>query len=350
MDVPSEQLVFFIRHAESRWNRAQASGDLIGLLWENDHGLTEDGLRMATALRQRIRAAREAPSGVDAKAEWARHFMRPDAVFSSPLTRALETTCLALKDVIATRGVVVMREAREQKNSIGSVDSTGVAVGERIRDRVQEDLRAVLEAACEGTGETPEAPADRALADAWESLEALANLPLDTSGVEDEWWGPLSGDHEAIGTTEMPREVSHHCREAVEAPRMAFGRKTDLDERVQAFFERLRLTRGTACRGGGGTAIVVGHSHFLRTVFGAHLADCPPMSSDSWKFNSLRKRVLPYCAVMGCRIRWDQDGQASIVEAVPLFGTELSADIPSKAHGGGCVCGRGQIKDVCVVS
>ncbi|CAK0891826.1 unnamed protein product, partial [Prorocentrum cordatum] len=90
------------------------------------------------------------------------------------------------------------REAREQKNSIGSVDSTGVAVGERIRDRVQEDLRAVLEAACEGTGETPEAPADRALADAWESLEALANLPLDTSGVEDEWWGPLSGDHEEL--------------------------------------------------------------------------------------------------------------------------------------------------------
>ncbi|CAK0818320.1 unnamed protein product, partial [Prorocentrum cordatum] len=176
----------------------QASGDLIGLLWENDHGLTEDGLRMATALRQRIRAAREAPSGVDAKAEWARHFMRPDAVFSSPLTRALETTCLALKDVIATRGVVVMREAREQKN-LGGADSTGVAVGAGIRERLevcaiaaatvaltggvppvrlagragaQEDLRAVLEAACEGAGEAPEAPVDRALADARESLEA----------------------------------------------------------------------------------------------------------------------------------------------------------------------------------
>jgi len=227
---------------------------------------------------------------------------------------------LALKDVIATRGVVVMREAREQKN-LGGADSTGVAVGAGIRERLEEDLRAVLEAACEGAGEAPEAPVDRALADARESLEALGSLPLDTSGVEDEWWGPLTGDQEG-----------------------------DLGERVEAFLGRLRLTRGTACRGGGGTAIVVGHSHFLRTVFGAHLADCPPMSSDSWKFNSLRKRVLPYCAVMGCRIRWDQDGQASIVEAVPLFGTELSADIPSKAHGGGCVCGRGQIKDVCVVS
>ncbi|CAK0891824.1 unnamed protein product, partial [Prorocentrum cordatum] len=187
------------RHAESRWNRAQASGDLISLLWENDHGLTEEGLRMAAALRQRIRATREAQNGAGSKADWASHFMSSDIVYSSPLTRALETTCVALKDdVIASKGVVVMREAREQKNSIGSVDSTGVAVGERIRDRVQEDLRAVLEAACEGTGETPEAPADRALADAWESLEALANLPLDTSGVEDEWWGPLSGDHEEL--------------------------------------------------------------------------------------------------------------------------------------------------------
>jgi len=320
MDTPSEQLVFFIRHAESRWNRAQANGDLISLLWENDHGLTEDGLRMAAALRQRIRATREAQKGAGGKADWASHFMSPDIVFSSPLTRALETTCVALKDVVASKGVVVMREAREQKNSFGSVDSTGVAVGERIRDRVQEDLRAVLEAACQGLGETPEAPTDRDLADARESLEALATLPLDTSGVEDEWWGPLTGDHES-----------------------------DLDERVQAFFGRLRLTRGTACSGGGGTAIVVGHSHFLRTVFGAHLADCPSMSPDSWRFNSLRKRVVPYCAVVGCRIRWDQDGQASIVEAVPLFGTELSADVGSKTHGGGCVCGRGSVKDACVV-
>lgn len=332
-DAPTEQLVFFIRHAESRWNRAQASGDLISLLWENDHGLTEDGLRMAAYLRARIRFVREALDDAGGKGDsvfsspftrrFHEHFMSPDVVFSSPLTRALETTCVGLKDVIGSRGVVVLREAREQKN-FGSCDSTGVAVGVGIRDRVEEDLRAVLEAACEGTGEAVESPADRALADARESLEALGSperLPLDTSGVEDEWWGPLTGDYEA-----------------------------DLGERVQAFLGRLRLTRGTACSGGGGVAIVVGHSHFLRTVFGAHLTDCPSMSPDSWKFNSLRKKVLPYCAVMGCRIQWDQDGQATIVEAVPLFGTELSPDIGSKAQGGGCVCGRGSVKDACVVS
>ena len=49
---------FAIRHAESGWNRALATGDVVALLGTIDHGLTRAGVAQARGLADELAAAR----------------------------------------------------------------------------------------------------------------------------------------------------------------------------------------------------------------------------------------------------------------------------------------------------
>lgn len=316
--LPPEQLVFFVRHAESRWNRAQAEYGLVSMMCENDHGLSDDGRAQAEALRARLRTAfpprqvKQLPPNAPADL-WLGPLLKPDIVYSSPFTRTLSTAVIGLKDILpGNNELVLMREAREQKN-IGGADSTGVATGDEIAGRLESEIRSLYGGTC--TPEQIEA-----------AVQSLAEVQLDTSSVKDEWWGPLTGDAEE-----------------------------DLLNRIQAFVERLRRTRGEAAGGGGGAAVVVGHSLFFRTLFNTFLANADgrgrPIGAPDVDA-SLRLRVLPFCGVVGTRIRWDAHGWARIVEAVPLLGTELA---PASGVGvsnplvSSCVCRQGK-NDSCSIA
>eukprot|EP00408_Alexandrium_pacificum_P012283 CAMPEP_0171213864 /NCGR_PEP_ID=MMETSP0790-20130122/30866_1 /TAXON_ID=2925 /ORGANISM="Alexandrium catenella, Strain OF101" /LENGTH=263 /DNA_ID=CAMNT_0011679589 /DNA_START=45 /DNA_END=832 /DNA_ORIENTATION=- len=255
------------------------------MMWENDHGLSDEGRGQAEALRARLRGAfageaREVPFNASEET-WLAALLRPDVVYSSPFTRALQTSVIGLKDILPNgQDLVVMREAREQKN-LGGADSTGVATGTAIPPRLEEELRGLYEASC--TLEQAEA-----------AVQQLREVRIDTSGVMDEWWGPLTGDAEGA-----------------------------LAERIFGFVERLRWTRGRAAGGGGGAAVVVGHSLFFRTVFSTFILR-PERVPLVGVAASLQTRLLPYCGVVGTRFEWDAAGRPQIVEAVPLVGTELT--------------------------
>lgn len=308
---PRKQIVFFVRHAESRWNRAQAEYGLVSMVWENDHGLSDDGRGQAEALRARLRSAfvedsaKELPPNASEDL-WLGALHKPDVVYSSPFTRALTTSIVGLKDILPEGKLVVMREAREQKN-FGGADSTGVATGPDILARLEDEIRSLYEESC--TAEQTEA-----------ALQTLREAHVDTSGVSDEWWGPFTGDAEG-----------------------------DLAERIQAFVERLRWTRGTAAGGGGGAAVVVGHSLFFRTIFNTYISkpEAIPLIGVA---ASLQTKLLPFCGVVGTRFEWDASGHPRIVEALPLLGTELPpVDFGVHAsHMTGCVCGRGKVS--CVIA
>merc|ERR1712210_236029 len=76
---------------------------------------------------------------------------------------------------------------------------------------------------------------------------------------------------------------------------------------------------------GGGIAIVVGHSLFIKTVFQTFLSDSierspfRPLSPAS-----LRSELLPYCGVVGARFEWDRKGTCHVAEVMPLLGTKLT--------------------------
>jgi len=285
--LPRRQLVFFVRHAQSRWNKAQEELALLNLVRENDHGLSEEGREQAEELRERIARARARVEDChEREARWHRRLLAPNAVFSSPFTRTVCTAAIGLRDLLPEgRHLVLLREAREQKN-IGGADSTGIAVGDAIPVRVREDMEQIYQ-------ECPEPNRERALSE-------LDAIEMDWRGCEDEWWGAYTGD---------PADL--------------------IDERIAELVERLRETRGDL-PGGGGTSYVVGHSLFFRTLFRTFLRE----PEDLWNTHedshvrtalSLTTHVLPFCGVVGCLFEWDQEGKASIVEAVPFLHTSLRA-------------------------
>ena len=102
--------LFLVRHAESKWNEAQHHKSLRGLM-AFDHPLTMDGIRQSCALARRWETAQRATMGsweapTDAQDKQARErlqrFLEASRVFSSPLTRAMQTAMLSLGDHRAT--------------------------------------------------------------------------------------------------------------------------------------------------------------------------------------------------------------------------------------------------------
>lgn len=305
-DLPSEQLVIFIRHAESRWNRAQAALSPLGMLWENDHGLSEEGRLQAERLRTKLREAQAhgvegMKESEEGEAAWLSKLLSPDVVYSSPFTRALQTACIALQDILPKSHVVVMREAREHKR-LGGADSTGVAVGEEIRERVREEIYGLYE----------DDPAKSA-----QVLKELEQITMDTSSVTEEWWGNVLGE-----TFE------------------------EIDENLEALMHRLRCSRGSLA-GGGAVAVLVGHSYIIRTIFDAYL-----MKGAATQYRSLRSKLIPCCGVVAARITWDEHGP-KILEAMPLLNTTLERPDPTEQGGhraSSCTCGRNKVEIPCVIS
>lgn len=332
--LPDTQLVFFLRHAESRWNRAQTQRNIVQMIAENDHGLSKSGRRQAEDLRQsiqRILRVEEASIRAEALAtmeeeggpsrlsrhsfkqepasslaeaeendaakvvkpkshradppsaleqEMQRYFMHPDAVLCSPFTRAITTGCLALPEILPNSRMQLVKEVRERKN-LGGMDSTGVAVGDDIPKRIEEELNYLY-------GDVEEGERDRVLAD-------FHSVVLDVSEVMDEWWGGMMGDDESI--------IFEHAIELM---------------------GRVRRTRGSM-QGGGGTTIVVGHSLTFRTVFQSCLPKpADPDSHEAKVVKSLKTNIIPCCGVIGMLFTWDELGIPSIVKVIPVMGTELT--------------------------
>jgi len=300
-DLPPEQIVFFVRHGQSRWNAAQANLSPLGMVWENDHGLSEDGRLEAEELRQKLMDAKARV--MNPQATWMTRIFDPDVVCSSPFTRCLETACIAFKDFIPKSGLEIFREAREHKK-LGGFDSTGVACGKDIPERVRAELEAVYQA-------SPDSERTEAV------LKEFDTIHIDTSTVEDEWWGGMLGESYA-----------------------------DIDENQQALMRRLRGMRGSVA-GGGAATVLVGHSYCIRSIFDAYLP-----SSATPDAASLRSKALPCCGVVGARIVWTDAGLPVIREAIPLLATHLEpAERETDGQGSrasSCACGRGKVD--CVIS
>ncbi|CAK9077399.1 unnamed protein product, partial [Durusdinium trenchii] len=205
-------------------------------------------------------------------------------------------------EILPKSEIVIMREAREHKR-LGGADSTGVACGQGIVQRLREELPVLYEEESE-----------QAVA-----LQELEQIRIDTSSVEDEWWGPMMGE-----TFE------------------------EIDENLEALMKRLRRTKGSLV-GGGAVAVLVGHSYIIRTIFDAYL-----MKGASTQYRSLRSKLVPCCGVVAARIAWDEKGFPSIKEAMPLLQTKLEQPDPNDPEGGhrasSCTCGRNKVDLPCVLS
>lgn len=92
--LPSKKVVYAVRHGESVWNKAQADKDVMAMLSAVDHPLNAAGKAQAEGLRDAIAA------GVEIGSDDAKALLAVDAVWCSPLTRAVQTCLIGMSPVL----------------------------------------------------------------------------------------------------------------------------------------------------------------------------------------------------------------------------------------------------------
>eukprot|EP01065_Artemidia_motanka_P006003 TRINITY_DN1291_c0_g2_i1.p1 TRINITY_DN1291_c0_g2~~TRINITY_DN1291_c0_g2_i1.p1 ORF type:complete len:954 (+),score=225.97 TRINITY_DN1291_c0_g2_i1:53-2914(+) len=269
--------VFFVRHGESVWNRAQAQRNVVTMMSSTDHPLNDEGKSQALLLNKRLRAAIEdmrtrhrtgeegptspPPADDDGRAEEL--LLRAQVVMSSPLTRAIQTALFGLQPVLRRRGrLQLCRNLRERRN-FGGRDSSGTATGPEIMDRA----RKYMSKLCGGD---------------MREVERYMAVNFDTTEVVTKWWVDRKEDDDAFGT------------------------------RLTEFLRQLQYTQEERI-------IAVGHSHFFRSLFRAVLnqdAECVGVSAAD-----LRRKKLENCGVAA--VTFDFARENPLTRAELILGTGM---------------------------
>jgi len=137
------RVVYIVRHAESIWNAAQHNRQLYTMMSDTDHGLSQEGGLQAIQLSERLLAAIKDPL----KSPDVQEMLQPNAVFVSPMCRAVQTAVMALGAALLQKGLgkfTLLPNARE-KQSLGGMDSistkSGLAILEAVRSKLDDLLR-----------------------------------------------------------------------------------------------------------------------------------------------------------------------------------------------------------------
>eukprot|EP00941_MAST-03F_sp_MAST-3F-sp1_P004543 g4543.t1 len=274
--------VWLIRHGESEWNRAMHNKMKLLNLIGYDHPLSVKGIRQATNLWDSICMlpqtisiqTGEAPSE-EALKDW-HHFMNASVIFSSPLTRALQTCMLCLEGhpTMQKDGLRLTSDAREVKGR-GGLDCIGVATGSSIRERA---LRCLSEAGCASD----------------ETLGSAGSVEIDCGDTKSEWWT-------------LPEHKDT---------------QEEIHLRIEDLLRRLKYAQGVS-------AIVVGHSLLFRMLAGRF--QHPSFAQLKPEFASdLRRFKMQNCGVLELTLDFSNDIKECIIDGRMMFGTDLvRSDDPS---------------------
>lgn len=310
-EPPPRKTLFFFRHGQSVWNRAQKELDVLAMVSGVDHPLNGAGRLQAEGLRAelaRLVAIAEAEGGKRAGATRARRPRLPaclracgrvrpagapdglsalerellgvQLIASSPLTRASQTALIGLGPLLAHTGrpLRLMPNLREKKN-LGGLDSSGAAVGAGVIERLAATTRDLYR----------DAPA------AAEAM--LAGVRVETREVEGRWWTDI-----------------------VESKEEVRGRLRELLWQLQ-FAPEQRIA-------------LVGHSHFLRELFRAHLS-AAFREADGAQAERLCTQLISNCGLVALELDFsggeregaalEQPGAGGVIARVELMlGTTLT--------------------------
>lgn len=322
--APIEKVVFFIRHGESKWNKAQDDINIGRMIANHDHALTGRGCHQARLLniawKKSVEAehpaalddmfigsststiesletgepdfetadgvvedpvgtqfSQELPTsestkteGVNAEEkmqEYIQAFLATKQVYASPLTRAIETALIGLAghEALSSCGVTLYSMIREIKGP-GGMDTVGICYGDAIRQRVQSELLSVV--------------------DRPEKVDAIMKTHLHVNDAQLPWWTPQS----------------------------TFDSKADVDKRVDEVLNFIRYEEFE-------TAIFVGHSLFFKRLCSRHvshelLRNRPELAAN------LKKHKLSNATVLAATIRFsdDKSTRPRIKDAELMFG------------------------------
>jgi len=254
--------VSFIRHGESRWNEAQAKKNVMEMVSHVDHPLNETGYAQAYRLQHAIRAALTSSTDVSSPLEAAavRSLVSAQALWCSPLTRAVQTALVALQPLLSSSGMSLHLKpnAREKKN-FGGRDTIGQSLGADCGTRATSLLRA--------------------LAGAEDFARCEQAAQFDVTEVEQQWWVTAAESKEEVDVRmdELINQI-HYCPH----------------ERI----------------------VLVGHSHFFRALFQRFLHS-EVQRREPELARKLCEDVMPNCAVVSCQFDFSR-GPRMITDLILL--------------------------------
>lgn len=146
-----DPVVYLVRHGQSTWNLAAKRLDLWTMFSQVDHPLTPEGVAQAKRLRdlEEFKTLSSSPKS---------------RIFSSPLTRAVQTTVVAA----GTRSLTLLPDAREIAWPLAGPDSRSRSTGEEVLRRALDELSQV---------------------DKYHKPAVLAeSMKVDASRVASTWW------------------------------------------------------------------------------------------------------------------------------------------------------------------
>lgn len=258
--LKGQRKVFFIRHGESVWNKAQSAMNLRKMFNARDHPLSELGVEQAEALSSRIKQSGDSSP-----------IFKPDVIYVSPLTRAVQTAVISLQEVFsqpaALKEVILMASAREKQNFLG-LDTKSQSTGKDIIQRSLSELKTAYK--------------DRH----GEIVKTFKELRFDAEEVSDQWW------HGA------------HKESAVQ-----------LEIRLNEFMSHLLYTPHHVI-------VVVGHSHFFREIFRRYLSQ-EFRDYDPNFVTELQSGKLMNCGVAMLQLDPDLASSGPITSVELVFDTQL---------------------------
>jgi len=285
----ASKTVYFVRHGESVWNNAQSKGLLHEMAAELDHPLSAKGAEQAEALRRRIEAGRKTGDAA------ATELCSPGVLYVSPLCRAVQTGLIALGPSQAASGgeFVLMATAREKQN-LGGFDSMSNRKGTEILHGTVEGMKRLY-------GTQPDKLR--------ECVDTFKKVNFDVHEAEEDWW--------CEGTSDSS-EMLHH--------------------RLQEFMAQILYTPHE-------TAVVVGHSHFFRSVFKSCLSEEFGAVNKTLAKDIVTKKLCN-CGVVKMQLdpRRGVEGKP-IISLELVLGTTLDSDGGMRDQLNACCAAPGHVDD-----
>jgi broad specificity phosphatase PhoE len=285
--IPSKTSMYFLRHGESEWNKAQANMDAYGMVSAVDHPLDSTGIAQCQEFNQRWKDAmkrcadsaggEEGAGGDEIDAVALDEFLSADAVYASPLCRATQTCLIGLQGHPALTAeapkpqVTLLSSAREVKK-VGGMDTVGGFIGEDIIKNAKETSSAAL---------TPQ-----------EAQRIFDHVEVDPYDTLDAWW-TLAEDKD---------------------------KENDMRARYYSFVSSLRFSARSGFSNK--PTIVVGHSLFMREFcaffMDPDLADRDPIAM------RLTQQKLSNASMVKLDLEFDD---ANLEETVRIMGVTPMFDM-----------------------
>lgn len=274
---PKVKWIFMIRHGESAWNVAEKDPvrEMRQLVTKMDHFLSAKGREQASELALKIESwlnatARQSDTSFSTASEDTKmhqDFLEAEAIFASPLARALQTAllCLRTHPTAQNDGLKLRSELREVKSYWGR-DTQSKSRHHEIVERSFENFK------------------KNGL-----DIDALQEIQVDTGNTRHEWWDT---------GLEHPESLNTRTREILTQVKLSPHSKV----------------------------IMVTHSILVKQLIISHAfrdgSVQPPL------VQQLMKTKLPNCGVLAMRANFNLDVDCCIDKVALLFDTQLPHEGP----------------------